>query len=95
MARVLLYHYFVQLCESSEISHKQQAVGHDRTTAAIDELLKEMYGSDQQGCDPEVYEKRRKSFHNNKRIGKRWATLINFLGYGVLLLCSDQMNTQM
>lgn len=97
MARVLLYLYFVQLCKfvGGSFTRGEQAVGQGKTTTAIDTILEEIYGLGQLEHDDEVYKKRRRSFHKNKRIGKRWVTMINHLGCGVLLLCSDHTSTAM
>jgi hypothetical protein len=95
MTRVLLYHYFVQLCERSYLSNERRTVGKDKTSTVIDEILKEIYGSDLQEHGSESYKRRKTSIHRHKKIGKRWTLLVGFLGCGVLLLCSNSMSKQM
>jgi hypothetical protein len=97
IARILLYQYSEQLYKDS---HSKQHIlnrrsrGRDTTSAAIDQILEEMYTGEEQH-DPETWRKRRNLLKRHKKIGRRWCILIRYIGSGLLVMCSSELATHM
>ncbi|KAI1402593.1 hypothetical protein F4819DRAFT_272289 [Hypoxylon fuscum] len=70
------------------------AIGRGETSVIIDGILRSIH----QGWDTFEHTRRsglRAKFHDRKRYGKRWATFVEGLGPGVLIVCSCKVANMM
>ena len=98
VARVILYHYYEQLCITSQSNPSllsQRSRGRDTASVVIDKILGEMYSSQTKQASLQKQRQRRESLHRHKKIGRRWCILAAHLGLGVLLVCHPNIETQM
>ncbi|KAH8691801.1 hypothetical protein BGW36DRAFT_362838 [Talaromyces proteolyticus] len=91
-ARVRLVYWFEEECKA--IREKSPSQGIDRRRAAVDAIMKKFYGDWDQVKDSNR-EARRRRFHNEKNIGKKWCQLANWIDPGILVISGDQMDTEM
>ncbi len=98
MARILVYHYYEQLCVNirrDPILSKQRSRGRDTASIATDIILNDMYCSQGDGTHPRTPQQLRALLQRHKQIGKRWSILIKCIGFGLFLICSQSLTTQM
>jgi hypothetical protein len=89
MALIQLNLQYTRACEVGRCGSDKSAngVGRSDVSVVIDDILKNLH----QGWATFEESGRaslRARFHNRKRYGKRWATLVDSLGPGILFLCS-------
>lgn len=97
MAMVFLHLEFEKTCREWRSNHPAEAKtktmmgrGRGKISSMIDRILENTHPS-WRFADARGKAEMRANFHNQKRYGKRWWTLVNALGYGVLLLCSPRL----
>ncbi|KAK8915240.1 Aurovertin biosynthesis cluster transcription factor aurF [Metarhizium anisopliae] len=97
MAMVFLHLEFEKTCRECRSSHPGEAKtktmmgrGRGKISSMIDGILENTHPS-WRFADAREKGEMRTNFHNQKRYGKRWWTLVNTLGCGILLLCSSSL----
>lgn len=96
--RILLFRYYEQLCKESYSDPgllSRRSRGRDTASIATDILVEEIFHGQKGQRDPQVWKRRRTSLQKQKQIGKRWSTLISYIGPGFLLICSPDLATHM
>jgi hypothetical protein len=97
IARMLLYHYFEQLCITFKKDRRscRFSPGRGVASAAKELVLETIYGSHDNSLTPEIRRKHENSFTWHKRIGKRWSYVASHLGVGITLTCSPNLEAHM
>jgi hypothetical protein len=97
IARMLLHHYFEQLCIKFKKDRRlcNLSPGKGVATAAKDVVLKMIYGCREKNLALEIRKKQENSFTWHKRIGKRWSYVASHLGVGIALTCSPTLEAHM
>ncbi|KAF2193605.1 hypothetical protein K469DRAFT_550888, partial [Zopfia rhizophila CBS 207.26] len=98
IARIILYHYYEQLCVDSRSNPTilgRRSRGRDTASVATDRILESMYNSSKDQTNPRIWKQRRDSLQKHKKIGKRWSMLAAYLGIGILLACNSGLESQM
>ncbi|PYI11209.1 hypothetical protein BO78DRAFT_303817 [Aspergillus sclerotiicarbonarius CBS 121057] len=92
MALIRLYQEYEKICESGKKHKRRPSLGVGRSDASriIDEIL-QSHHRDWDMLDDRKRSALRASFHERKRYGKRWSLVVDGLGYGGILLCSQRM----
>ncbi|KAF5127077.1 Aurovertin biosynthesis cluster transcription factor aurF [Metarhizium anisopliae] len=97
MAMVFLHLEFEKTCRECRSNHPGEAKaktmtgrGRGKISSMIDRILENTHPS-WRFADAREKVEMRTNFHNQKRYGKRWWTLVNTLGCGILLLCSSSL----
>lgn len=94
IARIRLYYWYEKELEKMQEISLELTRGVDPRTRTIDAIL-EYFFLDWNTINKDVKEKRRSQFHNEKKAGKRWCELVQYLGEGILVICGKEMDTQM
>lgn len=98
IVRILLYwHYeqlYLELCDDPQVS-KLYSSGTKTASVCIDKILETVYQCRRNQPDSKTWQRRRTSLQNHKLIGKKWSTLIDKLGTGILLICSSKLAMNM
>jgi hypothetical protein len=97
MARVLLHHYFQQMCVklNKERGLCNLSSGLGVATVAKNVVLETIYGCRMDNLTLEMREKCENSIGWHTRIGKRWSYVASHLGLGILLTCSRNLEINM
>ena len=97
IARMLLHHYFEQLCIKFKKDRRlcNLSPGKGVASAAKDVVLKMIYGCREKNLALEIRKKQENSFTWHKRIGKRWSYVASHLGVGIALTCSPTLEAHM
>ena len=98
IARILLYHYYKQLCISSLSNPdllSRRSRGRDTASIVMDKILEDIYHSEKDRIDSRTWKRRRASLHKHKQIGKRWCMVATHLGLGILIACHPSFEAQM
>lgn len=94
LARVRLLYWY----ETYKKEHKHDAETHspgvDVRTTSIDYLLQGFY-LDWDTASDQDKQSRRRRFHMEKTIGKKWCQLVQHFGPGILVISGKGMDTQM
>jgi hypothetical protein len=87
---VELHKEYLHALENWHSDRSHRSVGRGDATCIIDHILQNTHNtwSDLDNTGKKVL---RTQFHDHKRFGKRWATLVDGLGTGLLLLCSPRL----
>jgi hypothetical protein len=95
MALIRLHREYVRTCESwtAEGSNLTD-VGRGNTSFIIDHILQRIH-TDWESLDETARGALRARFHNQKRFGKRWVLVVEALGPGILLICSQKLANMM
>jgi hypothetical protein len=97
MARVLLHHYFEQMCIklNKDRSQCNLSSGRGVATVAKDAVLETIYGCRMKYFPLKIRRRCERSFKWHTRIGKRWSYVASHLGTGILLTCSRNLEIHM
>lgn len=97
MARVLLHHYFEQMCIelNKDQSQCNLSSGRGVATVAKDAVLETIYGCRMKTLPLKIRRRCERSFKWHTRIGKRWSYVASHLGTGILLTCSRNLEIHM
>jgi hypothetical protein len=97
IARMLLHHYFKQLCMNFKKSRKlcNLSPGKGVASVAKDIVLETIYNCRQRTLTPKIRKKHENSFKWHLRIGKRWSYVASHLGVGITLTCSPSLEAHM
>jgi hypothetical protein len=92
--RVLQYQFYLGFLEEVRHEAKDQEVKRKRgirdASYALDHLLENLYVDDWDLIGPAEKQRRRNLLHKQKRLGKRLTTLSRCMGFGILLLGSQE-----
>jgi hypothetical protein len=97
IARMLLHHYFEQLCNEFKKDQKSCNLSPGKGVASVakDVVLETIYGCYEKTLTPEIRKKQENSYTWHKRIGKRWSYVASYLGVGITLTCSPNLEAHM
>ena len=97
IARMLLHHYFEQLCIEFKKDRKlcNLSPGKGVASAAKELVLETIYSCHKKTLTLEIRKKHENSFTWHKRIGKRWSYVAFHLGVGITLTCSPTLGAHM
>ncbi|OAL49342.1 hypothetical protein IQ07DRAFT_600370 [Pyrenochaeta sp. DS3sAY3a] len=82
VARVVLYHYYEQLCvdgRSDPILLSRRSRGRDTASVVTDKILEDMYSSRIDQVDSRTWKRRRDSLQKHKKIGVRISRMLDSL----------------
>jgi hypothetical protein len=97
IARVLLHHYFEQMCIEldKERSQCNLSSGLGVATVAKNAVLETVYGCRMENLTLEQRKKCEHRFAWHTQVGKRWSYVASHLGIGILLTCSRNLEIHM
>jgi len=98
MFQLLLYQCYDQV--TREVYHNRETLSSidsvkKSETVAVDTLTKDVFGCKEGEPDLQTWKKRRKLLRKHGQIGKGWNSLVEHIGAGMLLICSDKLKIYM
>ena len=93
MTQILLFHWHQIISNSIQADKQAGLIGCDgkvNSSHATDYLLAQIHVDDWHQIDEDKRQKRRATFHDHKRYGRRWLTLASHLGFGILICCGRE-----
>lgn len=94
VALIRLHREYVRICEAWDDESSVTHIGRGKTSFIIDHILGRIH-RDWDALDKAVRETLRAKFHSQKRFGKRWLLMVEALGPGILLICSQKLANTM
>jgi len=94
----VLYRYYTQL--TSDIYHDRDSLSPDEKglkseTVAINRIITNLFELKKDKTEKQTWEAHRIKLLNHMQPAKRWSSLVDHVGAGILLTCSDKLNAKM